>query len=220
MILVGQYDSPFVRRVAISLRVLGFTYEHDTRSVFGDFDSMRQINPLGRIPSLVLDSGETLVESAAILDWLDEEVGPERALVPRTGVARREALQRIALATGAIEKFGGANYELLVRPSHLRWPEWVERCLVQGNGALAALEAMPGRPTRRSTRRRSPRAARSTISRSLHRNISFRRSGIRRSTRCGAGSKRCRHSRPRASPTMPFRAPPEPFRPSTLHPPP
>jgi glutathione S-transferase len=143
MILVGQYDSPFVRRVAISLRVLGFTYEHDTRSVFGDFDSMRQINPLGRIPSLVLDSGETLVESAAILDWLDEEVGPERALVPRTGVARREALQRIALATGAIEKFGGANYELLVRPSHLRWPEWVERCLVQGNGALAALEAMP-----------------------------------------------------------------------------
>ena len=58
MILVGQYDSPFVRRVAVSLRTLGFAYEHDMRSVFGDFDAMRQINPLGRIPSLLLDDGD------------------------------------------------------------------------------------------------------------------------------------------------------------------
>jgi len=58
MILVGQYDSPYVRRVAVSLRVLGLPYEHDIRSVFGDFDSMRRTNPLGRIPSLILDGGE------------------------------------------------------------------------------------------------------------------------------------------------------------------
>jgi glutathione S-transferase len=74
MILVGQYDSPYVRRVAISLRALDFDYEHDTRSVFGDFDSMRTTNPLGRIPSLILDNGETLIDSAAILDWLDEQL--------------------------------------------------------------------------------------------------------------------------------------------------
>jgi glutathione S-transferase len=81
MILTGQYDSPYVRRVAVSLRLLGFAYEHDTRSVFGDFDSMRQTNPLGRIPSLVLDDGEVLIDSNAILDWLDQNVGSERALV-------------------------------------------------------------------------------------------------------------------------------------------
>ena len=85
MILVGQYDSPFVRRVAVSLRLLGFAYEHDTRSVFGDFESMRRTNPLGRIPSLVLDDGEVLIDSAAILDHLDETVGPARALVPARG---------------------------------------------------------------------------------------------------------------------------------------
>jgi glutathione S-transferase len=50
MILVGQYDSPYVRRVAVSLRVLGFDYERDTRSVFADFDAMRAVDPLGRIP--------------------------------------------------------------------------------------------------------------------------------------------------------------------------
>jgi glutathione S-transferase len=140
MILVGQYDSPFVRRVAVSLRVLGFEYEHDTRSVFGDFDSMRGTNPLGRIPSLILDDGETLVDSAAILDWLDETVGPARALIPASGPSRRDALQTIALATGTIDKIGAANYERLIRPSALRWSEWIERCLTQCRGGLDALE--------------------------------------------------------------------------------
>jgi glutathione S-transferase len=141
MILVGQYDSPYVRRVAVSLRVLGFAYEHDARSVFGDFDAMRTVNPLGRIPSLVLDDGEVLIDSGAILDWLDQTVGPERALLPPAGPERRRALQLIALATGAIDKIGAAVYERLIRPAELRWPEWIERCLIQGTGAVAALAA-------------------------------------------------------------------------------
>ena len=141
MILVGQYDSPFVRRVAVSLRVLGFAYAHDTRSVFADFDAMRRVNPLGRIPSLVLDGGETLIDSAAILDWLDQSVGPTRALVPPSGAARRAVLRRIALATGAIDKAGAATYERLIRPSAHRWPEWIERCRTQAAGAIAALAA-------------------------------------------------------------------------------
>lgn len=141
MILVGQYDSPYVRRVAVSLRMLGFSYEHDQRSVFGDFDSMRKTNPLARIPSLVLDSGETLIDSAAILDWLDGQVGPERALLPASGEARADALRRIAFATGLIDKIGAANYERLIRPAQYRWPEWTERLLTQGKGALAALDA-------------------------------------------------------------------------------
>lgn len=143
MILVGQYDSPYVRRVAVSLRVLGFEYRHDTRSVFADFEAMRQVNPLGRIPSLVLDSGETVIDSAAILDWLDETVGPERALLPRAGAERRRALRLIALATGAIDKAGAATYERLIRPAAYRWAEWIERCRTQAAGAIEALGAEP-----------------------------------------------------------------------------
>jgi glutathione S-transferase len=139
MILVGQYDSPFVRRVAVSLRVLGFAYEHDTRSVFGDFAAMRRVNPVGRIPSLVLHDNEVLIDSAAILDWLDQSVGPERALVPAAGVGRRRVLQRMALATGAIDKCGAATYERLIRPPAHRWPEWIERCRTQAAGAIDAL---------------------------------------------------------------------------------
>jgi len=141
MILIGQYDSPFVRRVAVSLRVLGFEYQHDTRSVFGDFDAMRRLNPLGRIPSLVLDDGEILIDSAAILDWLDQSVGPERALIPPTGPERRQVLRRMALATGVIDKAGAATYERLIRPSAYRWPEWIERCRTQATGGVEALAA-------------------------------------------------------------------------------
>jgi glutathione S-transferase len=145
MILVGQYDSPYVRRVAISLQHLGVAYAHDTRSVFGDFDAMRSINPLGRIPSLVLDGGEVLIDSAAILDWLDETAGPGRALIPPQGPARRQVLRRIALATGAIDKAGAVVYEQLIRPSAYRWPDWIARCRAQAAGAIEALAAEPWR---------------------------------------------------------------------------
>jgi glutathione S-transferase len=141
MILVGQYDSPFVRRVAISLRVCGFDYQHDTRSIFGDFDALRKMNPVGRIPMLVLDDGEVLIESAAILDWIDQTVGPERALLAPSGAERRRALRLIALATGAIEKAGAAAYERILRPAAYRWREWQERCEQQAAGAIAALGA-------------------------------------------------------------------------------
>jgi glutathione S-transferase len=139
MILIGQYDSPFTRRIAVSLMVLGIPFERDIRSVFTDFDAMRQINPLGRIPSLVLDDGSILIESGAILDFLDEAAGPERALLPRAGRARQEALQCVALATGLVEKAGAAAYERLIRPPRYRWPEWIERCRAQAEGALKAL---------------------------------------------------------------------------------
>jgi glutathione S-transferase len=139
--LVGQYDSPYTRRVAVSLGLLGVDFAHDTRSVFADFDSLRATNPLGRVPSLILSDGTVLIDSAAILDWLDQQVGPERALLPASGPARRDALQRIALASGTIDKVMGSGYERLVRPERYRWPDWIARCRTQAEGGLAALAA-------------------------------------------------------------------------------
>src|SRR5690242_660026 len=70
MILIGQYDSPFVRRVAIALRLYGIGYEHRPWSTFGDAERIAPFNPLRRVPTLVLDDGEVLIESGAILDHL------------------------------------------------------------------------------------------------------------------------------------------------------
>ena len=78
MILIGQYDSPFVRRVAIALRLYGLPFEQRPWSTFGDADKLARYNPLRRVPTLVLDDGEVLIESGAMLDHLDELVGPVR----------------------------------------------------------------------------------------------------------------------------------------------
>jgi glutathione S-transferase len=67
MFLIGQYDSPFVRRVAIALRLYDLPFEHKPWSTFGDADKIAPYNPLRRVPTLVLDSGEALIESTAIL---------------------------------------------------------------------------------------------------------------------------------------------------------
>jgi glutathione S-transferase len=104
VILIGMFDSPFVRRVAVSMKLLGVPFDHRNWSVGKDFELIRQFNPLGRVPTLVQADGSTLIESGAILDFLDDSVGAERALLPRAGEARHEALRIIAIATGAADK--------------------------------------------------------------------------------------------------------------------
>ncbi|MDX9999383.1 MAG: glutathione S-transferase family protein [Phenylobacterium sp.] len=145
MILIGQYDSPFVRRVAVALRLYGMPYEHRPWSVFGDAEEIARYNPLRRVPTLVLDDGEALVESSAILDWLDEQAGPERALIAPSGPQRRATLKVCALATGMGDKAVSLIYEQVVHGRGT--PAWVERCRTQIAGVLDALEASRGEGT-------------------------------------------------------------------------
>lgn len=139
MILIGQYDSPFVRRVGIALTLYGIAFEHRTWSAFGDADKIRTYNPLVRVPTLVLDDGSVLIESHAMLDHLDSLVPAERALFPRAEPARRRALKAAGLATGAADKAVALFYEL--RLHEQTSPVWVERCRAQVTDTLAALEA-------------------------------------------------------------------------------
>src|ERR1700721_389355 len=88
MILIGMLDSPFVRRVAVSLNLLEVPFEHKNWSVGTEFELIRQFNPLGRVPTLVQPDGESLIDSSAILDFLDESA-EQGALLPRSGQGRR-----------------------------------------------------------------------------------------------------------------------------------
>ena len=138
MILIGQYDSPFVRRVAIALRLYGLPFEHKPWSTFGDADKIAPYNPLRRVPTLVLDGGEALIESAMILDYLDELAGPDKAMIAPRGEARRRHLRICALAMGLGDKGVSLLYERVLRKEQLQL--WVERCKSQIGGVLAALE--------------------------------------------------------------------------------
>ncbi len=139
MKLVGRYDSPYVRRVGVALHVLGVPFEHVSLSPFSQAAEFRQIAPVGRMPALVLDDGETLIESAAILDYLDEEVGGGRALTPRGGPDRRKCLRILASATAACDKAIAINYERR-RPAELIHAGWITRCRTQLDAALCELE--------------------------------------------------------------------------------
>lgn len=138
MFLIGQYDSPFVRRVAIALKLYGIAFEHKPWSTFGDADKIAPYNPLRRVPTLVLDDGEALIESTIILDYLDELVGPDKAMTAASGPERRHQLRICALATGLADKAVSLLYERVLRKEQSKI--WVERCEAQISDVLAVLD--------------------------------------------------------------------------------
>jgi glutathione S-transferase len=139
--LIGQYDSPFVRRVAVALVHYGLAYEHRPWSVWADAEKLARYTPLRRVPVLIWEDGSVLLESFAILDALDDRVGADRALLPRSGPVRRAGLRVAALATGLSEKAVSLLYEHVLRKPEARSAIWAERCAAQIRDALALLEA-------------------------------------------------------------------------------
>lgn len=137
MQLIGQFDSPFVRRVGLALTRYGMAFEHLPYGSFGDSDHFVAHNPLRRVPTLVLASGEALIDSTAILDHLDETHGRDRALIALSGPERRAALRRCAIATGIADKAVSFLYARLFAPSLA--PEFVARSEGQIRDGLAAL---------------------------------------------------------------------------------
>lgn len=137
MILIGQYDSPFVRRVGIALRLYGRAFEHRPWSVFGEGEAIRALNPLMRVPVLVLDDGFVLSDSHMMLDYLDNLA--EAPLFPPAEPARHRALKVAALGAGLAEKAVSLFYER--RLHETTSPVWEARCALQIGSVLQALEA-------------------------------------------------------------------------------
>jgi glutathione S-transferase len=138
MILIGQYDSSFVRRVGIALRIYGLAFEHRPWSVFSDAARVREFNPLMRVPTLVLGDGDVLVDSHSILDYLDSLVAPDQRLFPQAEPQRRLAIKVAALATGLADKGVSLFYEIRL---HQPISEaWAERLRSQIEATLTALE--------------------------------------------------------------------------------
>ncbi len=140
LILVGQFDSPVTRRVGIVLHHYGIPFTRDARSIFGDAAEIAKITPMLRIPALILDNGEVMIDSGAILDYLDEQVGPARALIPRSGPTRRKILQATALASACFEKSGTLVYERIFHPPDHVSQAWEARCQAQLAAGLTELE--------------------------------------------------------------------------------
>jgi len=138
--LIGMLDSPYVRRVAISLQLLGLPFEHRSISVFRTFDQFRQINPVVKAPSLVCDDGEVLMDSTLILEYAEALAAPRRSLMPADIGEKQHALRLIGLALAACEKSVQIVYERELRPAEKQHAPWLTRVEGQLLAAYAALE--------------------------------------------------------------------------------
>lgn len=145
MILIGQYDSPFVRRVGIVATLHGLPFEHRPWSVFGDAGRIRPYNALVRVPTLVLDDGTVVTDNHVIVAVLDGLATGGADLWPTEGPARRRAMATAALAMGMADKAVSLFYE--IRLHEKVSPVWSERCRDQIAVACAwrfVGEAHPG----------------------------------------------------------------------------
>ncbi len=140
MILVGQLDSPFVRRVAATMSHYGLPFDRHALSVFGDRDEVARLNPLAKVPALIIDDGEALVESAAIIDYLDQLAGPTTSLTPTSGAERWKVLRHAAIAMGISERAVQLRIETVRRPQHLQSVEFADGYKMSIRNSLDVLE--------------------------------------------------------------------------------
>jgi len=147
MQLIGMLDSPYVRRVAVSLQLLGIPFEHRSLSVFRTFDQFRAINPVVKAPTLVCDDGTVLMDSTLILDYAEALAAP-KSLMPRGLPERQAALRTIGLALAACEKSVQLVYERNLRPADKQHEPWADRVLGQMHAAFGELEAQLARRAR------------------------------------------------------------------------
>jgi glutathione S-transferase len=143
MILYGRDLSPFARRVAIWCALQGRELERRPLMVSGeDFETLKTVNPMGRVPILQLEDGANLIETWAICDWLEDTAPADHRLIPSTGIDRREVLQEVGMANSVAEKAVALVYDKNRRPEALHWPEWQGRLAGQLADGLRALEAL------------------------------------------------------------------------------
>lgn len=138
MELIGMLDSPYVRRVAITLQLLDIPFVHRPLSVFRTFDAFSRINPVVKAPTLVCADGQTLMDSTLIIDHLESVAG--RSLMPAGRDDRLRALRIIGLALAACEKTVQIVYEHGLRPPEKMHAPWLQRVQAQLAAAYQALE--------------------------------------------------------------------------------
>ncbi|ABC21788.1 glutathione S-transferase family protein [Rhodospirillum rubrum] len=144
MRLIGMMDSPYVRRLAVSLRLLDLPFTHEPLSVFRDFEAFARVNPVVKAPTLVTDEGVVLMDSTLILEYVERLVAPGLRLAPEDLGAYAQAQKVIGLALAAAEKAVQIVYERMLRPEAIRHQPWIDRVQGQMAQALALLEAEIG----------------------------------------------------------------------------
>ncbi len=144
LVLRTSGASPFARKTLIVASLLGLEDRIEVRTADTNDpdDSLRRENPLGKIPALILESGETIFDSAVIVEYLDWLAGGGQA-IPAEPKARFKSLTRQALADGIAEAAVLQRYEIVWREPSQRSAKWLAYQADKIARALRAFEAAP-----------------------------------------------------------------------------
>jgi glutathione S-transferase len=144
MILRSSPPSPFGRKVKLAIGILGL--DKDVTIEKADptdaNDSIRQQNPIGKIPALIIEDGTVVYDSPVILEYLDYRAGGGK-IVPAEPNARFAALTLQALCDGILDAGILLVYEGRWRPAEMHVAKWTDHQAGKVTRALAVLEAAP-----------------------------------------------------------------------------
>lgn len=140
MKLIGMLDSPYVRRVAICLKLLKLEFEHQSISVFSSYGAFAKINPVVKAPTLILDNGQRVMDSTVILQYVTTLASPNQQIFPVQPDQCLRAARLTGLALAACEKSSQIIYEHNLRPTEKQYQPWVERVTAQLLAAYRELE--------------------------------------------------------------------------------
>jgi len=144
MILRSSPPSPFGRKVKLAAAILGLDKEMSIEKAdpTNAADSIRQQNPLGKIPALIIENGTVLYDSPVILEYLDHRAGGDK-IIPKEPTARFAALTLQALCDGVLDAGILRVYEGRWRPAEKHEQKWLDYQADKVKRAFDTLEAAP-----------------------------------------------------------------------------
>jgi glutathione S-transferase len=138
MKLIGADTSPYVRKVRVVMAEKKIDYRYEREDVWSPASTIGQANPLGKVPTLIMEDGGAVFDSRVIVEFLDT-VTPIHRLIPPSGRPRVEVRCWEALADGLLDAAILIRLEHSQRPEGQRSDAWIQR---QTGKVEASLEAM------------------------------------------------------------------------------
>ncbi len=140
MKLIGSVTSPYVRKVRVVMAEKKLDYEFVSEDVWSAQTTIAQANPLGKVPCLIMEGGESLFDSRVIVEYLDT-LSPVGKLIPPVGRERAEVKTWEAMADGLLDASILARLELTWggRSDAQRSQPWVDRQLGKVHACVAAM---------------------------------------------------------------------------------
>ena len=138
MKLIGSHASPYVRKVRIVMAEKKLDYEFALEDVWDADTKIRESNPLGKVPCLIMEDGGAMFDSRVIVEYLDT-LTPVGKLIPVNGRERAEVKCWEALADGLLDAGVLVRLEKTLRPAAQQSQPWIDRQMAKVHAGLKAM---------------------------------------------------------------------------------